>query len=579
MTQNQFGLNSNQSYTPSSISTSPNISYHTTKNTNHVITQNIFAPYSLVRLPSGEPLKLTSNQIQTKYAQITSDCKEAINKYDIDREAKLLDTNNLGAFYKFVNGKLSNTSGIAPLLDSAGNLLMSDYDKSNLLNSYFQSVFTTDNGILPNFPSRFPPDTPSIINDIHITPSIISNILKNLKTHSAAGPDRLPPIFYKNTSNIITHPLSIIYRTFIDTHQLPSEWKHSIITPKFKKVDTSNPSNYRPIALTCTACKFLESIISSQLTDFLLSHKLLNKQQHGFLKRHSTATNLLDSINDWSISLHNLSSTIVAYVDFQRAFDSLSHNKLIHKLISYGISGNLLYWIQSFLNNRTQIVRVGNHLSNPCPVSSGVPQGSVLGPILFLLFINDVTDSFQDTISAQLFADDIKIYTTLTHPSDYTSFQSHLDLIHAWSSTWQLPISHSKCNILEIGKRFQPINNYTFNISSIPLTSLQSIPDLGITIENTLTFNNHIQGIVTRANKRAHLIHRCFLSKDTNSLIRAFKVYVRPLGVIHLRRPHSGGGGGGGSGHFGFFRKGGGLAQDGCPVTFIFKDSFYLFSF
>ena len=230
------------------------------------------------------------------------------------------------------------------------------------------------------------------------------------------------------------------------------------------------------------------------------------------IKRHSTSTNLLDSINDWSISLHNKSSTIVAYVDFQRAFDSLSHNKLIHKLISYGISGNLLYWIKSFLTNRTQIVRVGNHLSNPCPVSSGVPQGSVLGPILFILFINDVTDSFHDSVFAQLFADDIKIYTTLTHSSDYTSFQNHLDLIHAWSSAWQLPIPHSKCNVFEIGKRFQPVNNHTFNISSIPLISLQSTSDLGITIDNTLTFNNHIQCIIFRANQRSHLIHRCLLS-------------------------------------------------------------------
>ena len=470
-----------------------------------------------------------SDQLKSKYAQIVSDCKEAITNYDIDRESKLLDTNNLGAFYKFVNGKLSNSSGIPPLTDPAGNLLISDYDKSNLLNSYFQSVFTTDNGILPDFPSRFRPDSPSYINDIHITTSIISNTLKKLKTHSAAGPDRIPPIFYKNTSTTITYPLSLLYRTFIDIHQLPSEWKHSIITPKFKKGVPSNPSNYRPIALTCTCCKILESIISSQLTDFLLSHKLLNKQQHGFLKRHSTSTNLLDSINDWSISLRNQSSTIVAYVDFQRAFDSLSHNKLIHKLISYGISGNLLYWIQSFLTNRTQIVRVGNHLSNPCPVSSGVPQGSVLGPILFILFINDVTDSFHDTVYAQLFADDIKIYTTLTHPSDYTSFQNHLDLIHTWSSTWQLPISHSKCNVFEIGKRFQPLNNHTFHISSIPLTSLQSTSDLGITIDNTLSFNNHIQGIIVRANQRSHLIHRCFLSKNATSLLRAYKVYVRPL--------------------------------------------------
>ena len=216
-------------------------------------------------------------------------------------------------------------------------------------------------------------------------------------------------------------------------------------------------------------------------------------------------------------------------MDFQRAFDSLSHNKLIHKLISYGISGNLLYWIQSFLTNRTQIVRVGNHLSNPCPVSSGVPQGSVLGPILFILFINDVTDSFHDSVFAQLFADDIKIYTTLTHPSDYASFQNHLDLIHTWSSAWQLPISHSKCNVFEIGKRFQPVNNYTFNISSIPLISFQSTSDLGITIFNTVSFNNHVPCIIFRANQRSHLIHRCFLSKNATSLLRAYKVYVHPL--------------------------------------------------
>ena len=124
-----------------------------------------------------------TDQLKSKYAQIVSDsdCKETITKYDIDRESKLLDTNNLGAFYKFVNGKLSNSSGIPPLTDPAGNLLISDYEKANLLNSYFQSVFTTDNGILPNFPSRFPPDSPSYINDIHITTSIISNTLKNSK--------------------------------------------------------------------------------------------------------------------------------------------------------------------------------------------------------------------------------------------------------------------------------------------------------------------------------------------------------------------------------------------------------------
>ena len=354
-----------------------------------------------------------SDSMKTKYAHIVHACKEAITKFDIDKEEQILNANNLGAFFKFVNGKLCTSSGITPLIDSAGNLITSDTEKANLLNSYFQSVFTKDNTILPDFPSRFPPNQPEVLDDIIITPAIILKILQKLKTNSAAGPDRLPPIFYKNTSQLISYPLAILYRTFVDLHHLPTEWKHSIIIPKFKKGQHSDPSNYRPIALTCTCCKILESIISSQLTDFLLSHNLINKQQHGFIKRHSVSTNLLDSLNDWTFSISNRKSTVVAYIDFKRAFDALSHSKLIHKLISYGITGNLLFWIQSFLSNRTQSVRVGSSFSTSCSVSSGVPQGSVLGPILFILFVDDITDSFHDTTVSKLFADDIKLYTTL----------------------------------------------------------------------------------------------------------------------------------------------------------------------
>ena len=137
-----------------------------------------------------------TDQLKSKYAQIVSDCKEAITNYDINRETKLLDTNSLGAFYKFVNGKLSNSSGIPPLTDPAGNLLITDYDKSNLLNSYFQSVFTTDNGILPNFPSRFPPDSPSYINDIHITTPNISDKIKKTQNSFCSWP-------WPNTSHLL----------------------------------------------------------------------------------------------------------------------------------------------------------------------------------------------------------------------------------------------------------------------------------------------------------------------------------------------------------------------------------------
>ena len=168
-------------------------------------------------------------------------------------------------------------------------------------------------------------------------------MFKRLKTISAAGPDNLPPIFYHNSAKIINFPLSILYRSFIDLHNIPDDWKQSIITPKFKKGSASDVTNYRPIALTCTACKILESLVSSALLDFFLLYNLISNHQHCFLKKHSTTTNLLSSLNDWTLSMHNHQSTVVAYIDFQRAFDAISHSKLIHKLIGYGVEGNLLF--------------------------------------------------------------------------------------------------------------------------------------------------------------------------------------------------------------------------------------------
>jgi hypothetical protein len=463
-----------------------------------------------------------------KYHDISLKCKTAIHQFDADRETKLLQTNNLGAFYKFVNKKLSSPSGIAPLTNNSDGILTNDdSEKANILNDYFQSVFITDNGINPPFQSRFhPPLHYSTISDIHITPQIISRTVLKLKSNSAAGPDKLPPIFFKKTISALTSPLAILFRSFIDLHDLPIEWKSSIIIPKFKKGSPSDPSNYRPISLTSTCCKILERIIVSDITDFLHKHNLISKHQHGFLKHHSTTTNLLESLNDWTITLSNNHSAVIAYIDFQRAFDSISHSKLIQKLIAYGIEGNLLFWIKSFLSNRTQSVKVGSKLSFISSVTSGVPQGSVLGPLLFNIFINDITDNFDNKVTSKLFADDIKLYTDLSFPNSQIHFQNHLNIISDWSTTWQINISHSKCNILELGKHLT-LHQYT--LSNIPITHSDLVKDLGILIQPNLQFDHHITDITNRANQRAFLIIRSFLSKNPQNLLRAFTVYIRPL--------------------------------------------------
>ena len=324
-------------------------------------------------------MKQNSNPtVQTAYNNIARECKIAITRFDADREEKMLNSNNLGAFYRFVNKKLSDRSGIAPLVNDQGILISSDIERAELLNDYFVSVFTCDNGIVPPFESRFPADDPQFLEDIEISPGIVGRALGRMKMNASAGPDKIPPIFFRKTGNSLSFPLALMFRTFIDLHTLPTEWKSSNITPKHKKGPVSAPSNYRPISLTCTCCKLLESLIAAELVNFLNKHKLISKHQHGFLKRHSTCTNLLESLNDWTLSICTSTSVAIAYIDFARAFDSISHSKLITKLICYGIRGNLLYWVDAFLTNRTQRVLVGSSFSSVRSVISGVPQGKHL---------------------------------------------------------------------------------------------------------------------------------------------------------------------------------------------------------
>ena len=206
-----------------------------------------------------------------------------------------------------------------------------------------------------------------------------------------------------------------MFRSFVDLRDLPSEWKLSIVAPIFKKGAFSDPANYRPIAFTCNCCKILESIIANDILNFLYEHKLINKHQHGFLKRNSTSTNLLECMNDWTISLANHKLVSIAYIEFKSAFDVISHSKLLVKLSGYGISGCLFFWIKAFLSGRQQRDRIDSSLSSTCLVTSGVPQGSVLGPLLFNLFVNDISDNFDNDCTVKLFADDIKLYTEFSN--------------------------------------------------------------------------------------------------------------------------------------------------------------------
>lgn len=310
-------------------------------------------------------------------------------------------------------------------------------------------------------------------------------------------------------------------------------WKTAIITPLFKKGRPTDPSNYRPVSLTSAFGKIMERVIASSVVQYLNHNNLLNNNQHGFLSKKSTLTNLLESVNDWSITLEGGNKTAVAYVDFQRAFDSVSHSKLAHKLKAYGIDGALLKWITEFLSDRKHCTRVGLSYSEFASIRSGVVQGSCLGPLLFLLFINDILDVFTIPVQCKLYADDAKLYTSIKSDADSVNLQANLDKLFDWSSKWQLNISHHKCCIIEICKSCRNIklvdNVYNYKLGSRPLNIVNSVSDLGIIVDSDLNFSGHIASVTRKAHQRANLILRCFISRDIGSLISAFKTYVRPI--------------------------------------------------
>jgi len=473
-----------------------------------------------------------SNKIlKAKYDKISDDCRAAVKRYEIAKENAIINSNNLGNFYRYVNQKLSCRSGVGSLTNKKGDHVTTDVDKANILNEYFGSVCTTDNGIIPPFNVDLPPgaDINTVSFDV---PKLISAIrkIKN-KNKLSCGPDGYPVRLLTALAPVLVQPMSQMFASFISVGKLPSAWKKAIVTPVFKKGSSSDPGNYRPISQTSIFCKLFERTVAAEITQYLFKHKLLSPQQHGFLAKRSTLTNLLETTNDWSITIDNKHLQKAVYIDFSKAFDTVSHSKLLIKLRSYGITGDLLSVIEDFLSGRSQRTRVGNDLSDTVLLTSGVVQGSCLGPLLFLLFINDITKIFGQQITTKLYADDLKLYTVIDSQHDIEQLQHCLDSLCAWSDTWQLTISIKKCQTLNIGSHASCCNacKSHFRLGSEIIPDVDSVVDLGITITSQNKFSMHVSKIVRKASTRCYLIRKCFLSKDTETLVRAFKTYVRPL--------------------------------------------------
>ena len=279
--------------------------------------------------------------------------------------------------------------------------------------------------------------------------------------------------------------LTFLFQASLDQGTIPDDWKKAKIVPVYKKGDKGKAENYRPISLTSIICKMLEHIIDSNIRAHLDRHKILTDAQHGFRQKKSCETQLITTIRDFAESINDKDQTDAILLDFSKAFDKVDHKLLLSKLSSYGISNSLLAWLKSFLSNREQTVIVDGSESSPLPVLSGVPQGTVLGPLLFLVYINDIAKDLSHGTHLRLFADDSLLYRVIKSPEDSATLQRDLDSLQRWETTNKMEFHPQKCELLRItNNKRKIVSQYT--IHSVPLSESQSSKYLGVTFDPKL---------------------------------------------------------------------------------------------
>ena len=317
-------------------------------------------------------------------------------------------------------------------------------------------------------PGNIPHIEAAALNDVMenlvITEQTVKQKLDNLNVNKSVGPDGIHPRFLRELSNELCVPLARLYNMSLEKGELPTEWKKGRISAIFKKGSRKKAGNYRPVSLTSIVCKCMEHCIRDHIDGHMRRNNLYSSQQYGFIKGRSTVLQLLQVMNAWTETLDSGYPIDTVYLDFMKAFDTVPHRRLMGKIESLGINGGVLRWVEEFLSDRTQQVCVNGINSNWMDVTSGIPQGSVLGPILFVLYINDLPTNIMSDVF--MFADDTKMYRTIRCPNDQRILQADLDNLSTWSTKWLLKFHPDKCKIMHIGAETDFGGVYTLNVDN-----------------------------------------------------------------------------------------------------------------
>ena len=469
---------------------------------------------------------LKTDESYRQYTHKLNNANRANKTAQQNFEKKLAENikNNSKSFYAYIRNKQRTKDKVGPLKDQNGELLVEDQKNAELLNGYFSSVFTQEDvSNIPEPKIMFKGDNNEKLTELQVTPKEVLGKLENLKVDKSPGGDNIHPKLLYELRGALAEPIAKLYNFSLSTGVVPTDWKEATITALFKKGNRSEPGNYRPVSLTSIVCKLLESINKDRIVMHLNTFNLINTTQHGFRKGRSCLTNLLEYLETVTKFLDDGVPVDVIYLDFAKAFDKVPHARLLKKLEAHGIGGQYARWIKNWLADRKQRVNINGKVSGWAEVKSGVPQGSVLGPLLFLIFINDIDEGIISKIWK--FADDSKICNKVCNEADTEIISGDLKKLFQWSEDWQMLFNVDKCIVLHMGSRNQ---RGKYEMGGKELNSVEQERDLGVIIHQNGKSSAQCSVAAMKANQVLGMIKRNIKWKNMGVMVRLYKALVRP---------------------------------------------------
>ena len=432
--------------------------------------------------------KIKMRDLETEYNQLNAEC---LLSYTHRMECSLKV--NPKSFWAFIKRR-KQPQGVPTNVFYKDSSADAPEDAANLFSSFFRNVLS----------NNLPPSSESYLNSLPVhdldiprfsfSRQEILDKLLSVDVTKGAGPDLLPPSFIQRYAEVIATPTAILFNRSLSEGSFPCVWKTASIIPIHKTGNIHNIENYRGISTLSCLPKVFERLVHDAV--YPLVHNIIDPNQHGFVKKRSTTTNLMAYVSSLVESLDNRKQIDAVYVDFSKAFDKVPHLLAIRKLEKMGMPDWLTLWLESYLTGRNAYVRLGATCSASFDITSGVPQGSILGPLLFVLFINDICGIIQSTMS--LFADDSKFYKIIDTVADCLALQNDIDSLLEWCRLNGMEANIKKCNSITFTRKKNPIV-FDYRMAGAPLTKISTVKDLGVYIDSKLTFAEHVTVTSTKA--------------------------------------------------------------------------------